>query len=230
MNPVFASRIGAGVGSDNDGRIFQLAGNSVAPGSTVPGALPRTPAPRVTLASAPQPQQSRTANAPATMASVPMPQPAPQPKEGAAPPEQQKTIGGLIGKLFGEPKAEPRPAPPAPESTQVALRGSNPEPAAKPRFNVVRSAAAATVNTPKPQAAAAPKPQALAANPPEPAVKKSEPPGVMQQSAKTAAPRAPEHELRTAFSAPPASGGGLLTGAQPVIPAGSFDSRSSGFR
>jgi hypothetical protein len=37
--------------------------------------------------------------------------------------------------------------------------------------------------------------------------------------------------MRTAFSAPPsASSGGLLTGAQPVVPVGSFDSRWSGVR
>jgi hypothetical protein len=36
--------------------------------------------------------------------------------------------------------------------------------------------------------------------------------------------------MRTAFSAPPVSGGGLLAGAQPVVPVGSFDSRWSGVR
>ncbi|MEP7031834.1 MAG: hypothetical protein ABI830_12945, partial [Pseudolabrys sp.] len=41
---------------------------------------------------------------------------------------------------------------------------------------------------------------------------------------------APERELRTAYSAPPASTNGLLSGAQPVVPAGTFDSRFSGLR
>ena len=231
MNPVFASRIGVSGGSDNDGRSYQLAGYSVAPGSAVPGALPRTPAPRTTVASAPQAQESQTASAPMVTASIPMPQPAPQPKEGVAPPEQPKTIAGLLGNLFSGPQAEPRPAAPATESTQVALRGSNAEPAAKPkRFGVVRAAAAATVSTPKQQQAAAAKPKAVAENPPEPAAKKTETPRVMQQAVKLDAPRAPERELRTAFSAPPAGSSGLLAGAQPVIPAGSFDNRFSGQR
>ena len=45
------------------------------------------------------------------------------------------------------------------------------------------------------------------------------------------APAADSRELRTAFSAPPsASSNGLLTGAQPVVPVGTFDSRWSGLR
>ena len=86
---------------------------------------------------------------------------------------------------------------------------------------MVRSAAAAT---------AAAKPKMVAANPSEPAAKKTETPRVTQQAEKLDAPRAPVRELRTAFSAPPASSSGLLAGAQPVIPAGSFDNRFSGLR
>jgi hypothetical protein len=36
--------------------------------------------------------------------------------------------------------------------------------------------------------------------------------------------------LRTAYSAPPASNNGLLTGAQPVVPASSFESRWTALR
>ena len=50
----------------------------------------------------------------------------------------------------------------------------------------------------------------------------SKPP--VQQTAKTEAPRTPEPEIRAAYATPPASNGGLLTGAQPVVPAGSFNS------
>jgi hypothetical protein len=46
-----------------------------------------------------------------------------------------------------------------------------------------------------------------------------------QQTAKAeAAPGAPNPEIRTAYSTPPASNNGLLAGAQPVVPAGSFNS------
>jgi murein L,D-transpeptidase YafK len=41
MNPVFASRLAPSSGFDNDGRSYQLAGNSVASGMVAPGALPR---------------------------------------------------------------------------------------------------------------------------------------------------------------------------------------------
>jgi hypothetical protein len=40
----------------------------------------------------------------------------------------------------------------------------------------------------------------------------------------------PARELRTAYSAPPASNNGLLTGAQPVVPASSFESRWTALR
>ena len=50
------------------------------------------------------------------------------------------------------------------------------------------------------------------------------------QSRDESSPRAPEREMRTAFSAPPASNNGLLAGAQPVVPAGTFDNRFSGLR
>jgi murein L,D-transpeptidase YafK len=222
MNPVFASKLASHGNFDNDGRSYQLAGNSVAP-----GALPRTPAPVATTAD--DARQVQQPSAPVVLASVPMPQPAPLPKVGEAPSEQPKSIAGLIGNLFSGPPAEPRPAAPATDNTQVALRGSNAEPAAKPkRFSVVRAAAASTVTTPKPREAAATKPNAVADNPPEPAAKKTETPRVTQQAEKLDAPRAPE--MRTAFSAPPASSNGLLVGAQPVVPAGSFDSRFSGLR
>ncbi|MBI2714379.1 MAG: L,D-transpeptidase family protein [Rhizobiales bacterium] len=225
MNPVFASKLASHNAFDNDGRSYQLAGNSVAP-----GALPRTPAPPATRAD--EARQAQQPSAPVALASVPMPQSAPQPKEGVAPPEQPKSIAGLLGNLFSGPQAEAKPAAPAAaENTQVALRGSNTELAAKPkRLGVVRAAAAATVSTPKPREAAPAKPKAVADKPSEPAAKKTETPRVTQQAEKPDAPRAPERELRTAFSAPPAGSSGLLTGAQPVVPAGSFDSRFSGFR
>jgi murein L,D-transpeptidase YafK len=100
---------------------------------------------------------------------------------------------------------------------------------------------------PKPHKAAPPKPVAVAHNvaPPAPkapasmphkppvkqAVKVEKPranPVAKTQVAKTqvakasAQPPAPEPQLRSAFAAPPASSNGLLSGAQPVMAAGSF--------
>jgi hypothetical protein len=149
------------------------------------------------------------------MASVPMPQPAPQAKEGDAPPEKPKSIAGLLGNLFSDSQA--RPTEPA-QSQTVALRGSNTEMAAKPkRATPVRTASAPAVLHAKPQAA---EPTAVAKNAPAPGV---------QQARKE--DKSPAPEMRTAYSAPPpASNNGLLQGAQPVVPAGSFESRWTALR
>ena len=56
------------------------------------------------------------------------------------------------------------------------------------------------------------------------------PPLRLKQADKNEAPRGTDLQLRTAYSAPPAGDNGMLTGAQPVVPTGSFDSRWSGFR
>lgn len=215
MNPVFAAKLGSQSEFDNNGRVYEVAGNTVAPGT-----LPRTPAAAATTA--------ETSRATPKTASVPMPQRAPQSKEGEAPAvqEQPKSIAGLLGNLFGGAPAEPRPAAPATESAPVGLRGSNTELAAKPkRATTFRTASAPAIHHPKPQDAAPAKPKAVANNTSESAPKPR-----VKQANKDEAPRAPEREIRTAFSAPPASSNGLLAGAQPVIPVGSFDSRFSGLR
>jgi hypothetical protein len=251
MNPVFAAKLGTHQEYDSNGRTYQVAGNTMAP-----GALPRTPnRPAATPipAAAPVIEKPATyqtaANEPVT-ANVPMPQRAPLAKEGEAPPEQPKSIAGLLGNIFGGSKADAKPAAPPAESEQVALRGSNTVLAAKPkRPALVRAAAAATA-----PAAAAPKPhdiappKAVAEIPPAPAVKWPDPvppkpkavadntpvaapkPRVVKQADKEEPPRAPEREIRTAFSAPPASSNGMLAGAAPVIPVGSFGNRFSGAR
>jgi hypothetical protein len=80
----------------------------------------------------------------------------------------------------------------------------------------MRTASTSSAPAPKPRdAAPAPAPDNIS----RPA---SKPP--VQQTAKTEAPRTPEPEIRAAYATPPASNGGLLTGAQPVVPAGSFNS------
>jgi murein L,D-transpeptidase YafK len=241
MNPVFASKLAAHSEFDNNGRTYQVAGNTQAP-----GALPRTPnSLPVSTAEAPQVAQP-AASAPLVMASVPMPTPAPQPKEGEAPPERPTSIAGLLGNMFGGTKEEAKPAQPATESEPVGLRGSKTELAAAKsiRPSIFRSASAAEVQpkprdiappkevadnasepAPKPRDVAPPKAKAVEDNTPVAAPK----PRVVKQADKVEPPRAPEREIRTAYSAaPPASNSGLLAGAQPVVPVGSFDSRFSG--
>ena len=127
------------------------------------------------------------------------------------------------------------------------MRGSNTELAAKPkRPSLVRAADAATAPAAaaaKPRDIAPPKAKAVVENPPAPAVKWPDPvppkavapveapkPRLVKQADKEETPRAPEREMRTAFSAPPASSNGLLAGRAPVVPVGSFGNRFSGVR
>src|SRR5450759_855291 len=118
--PGVAAKLAAHDTFDNNGRVYQVAGSSQAP-----GALPRTPNPPAVTA------QPAPASQPLVMASVPMPQPAPRAKEGEAPPAQPKSIAGLLGNIFGGSPAEARPTKPEERQT-VTLRGSNTEMAAKP--------------------------------------------------------------------------------------------------
>ncbi len=282
MNPVFASKLATHLEFDNNGRTYQVAGNSVAP-----GALPRTPnAPPTNPDVSPAVQSAQMAqfSKPVVMASVPMPHPAPQPKEGHAPPEEKpSSIAGLLGNMFSGNKTEAQPAEVATETEPPAAR-SNTEMAAKPKqIAPVRTAAAPVTLHPKPEraepkiehkpepkpkavAATAPaKPKAVASTSPWPAAANASPwpatpppvannapaPAKPKAVAATApakpkvvtasapAPRArqakveksekPAYEMRTAY-APPASNSGLLSGAQPVVPAGSFENRSTAFR
>jgi murein L,D-transpeptidase YafK len=217
MNPAFADKLGTQEGYDSKGRLIRVA--------TAPGSLPRTtdkPAPAPTI-SVPEVAPQRE-SAPVVMASVPMPRPAPQPKQGEAPAaEHPSTITGLIGNLFGGSKAEASTVTASADKEQVPVRSVSTDMAAKPKHPApVPAAAPAPMRTAS--TSSAPKPRDVAPPPwPEnishPA---SKPPA--QQAAKTEAPRTPDPEIRTAYSTPPASNNGLLSGAQPVVPVGTFNS------
>ena len=100
--------------------------------------------------------------------------------------------------------------------------------AAKPRRAApVRTAAAPAAPHAKPREAAPAKPRRWPSNAAAPAP--APPVQQARDDQKTAAP-APAAEMRTAYSAPPASNSDLLTGAQPVVPAGTFESRWSALR
>jgi murein L,D-transpeptidase YafK len=213
MNPVFEAKLTSPNIFDNNGRIYQVAGNSqISSGAQVPGALPRTPN-RLAVTAAPP------AKRPVVLASVPTPEPAPQAKEDEAPPEQPKSITGLLGKMFGGSNTEAQPTEPV-ESQAVALRGSKTEMAAKlKRTAPVRTATAPT----KPPESASAKPRTVATENSAPASA----PAVQQ--ARDSKPPTPD--MRTAYSSPPpADKNGLLQGAQPVVSAGSFESRWTALR
>jgi len=221
MNPVFATKLANHEEFDNNGRVYQIAGNTQAP-----GALPRTPIAQSASVDAPPQPQTQPDVSEVTMAKVRMPQPAPRSKEGEAPPEQPQSIAGLLGKMFGNDQAEAKPAAPADGSAPAELRSSKTAAAAAKPKNAapVRTASARAPQAAQGEPAPAQQNQVAAASagetPPKPRmipIEKKETP-------------APEREVRTAFSAPPASSNGLLAGAQPVVPVGSFDSRWSGTR
>jgi hypothetical protein len=217
MNPAFADKLGTQEGYDSKGRLIRVA--------TAPGSLPRTsdkPAPAPTISvpeAAPQTESARV-----VMASVPMPRPAPQPKTGEAPAsEHPTTITGLIGNLFGGSKAEASTVTASADREQVPVRNTSTDLAAKPKHPaVVPTTASAPMRTAS--TSSAPKPRDVAPPPAPENISRpaSKPPA--QQTAKTEAPRAPEPEIRAAYATPPASNSGMLTGAQPVVPAGSFNS------
>ena len=217
MNPVFADKIVTQPGYDSKGHPIMVA--------TAPGALPRgtnTPAPIVSV-----PKQVETGETtPVMLASVPMPQPAPEPKIGEAPPEKPTSIAGLIGNMLSGSKAQAEAAAPSepaatPAAKPLVLRGSSSD-SAKPKH----TKPVLTVSQPKPHAVASAKP-------------KIEPKVEPKAAPKSVAARAPKPaddgqsdapQMRTAFSTPPASNNGILAGAQPVMPIGSFDARWSGLR
>lgn len=222
MNPVFMAQTPV---YDDSGRItYQVAS---ATGASAPGALPRT-----TSSPRTESQAQPTGSEEVRLASVPLPAPSPTAKPATA--DKPTTIAGLLGNLFGgggskdETKAQ--------NSESVALRGSNTEPAAKPR-QPTRTQSARTVHATPVNLQAAPAASVASASVPKPEPKPETAPSQVKQAAtrsddggqanETNKEEAPQ--MRTAFAPPPPSNG-LLTGAQPVLPAGSFNARWSGLR
>ncbi len=200
---------------DNSGRItYQVAS---ATGASAPGALPRKPNPPAT--------SRQPASAPEVkVASVPLPTASPLSKEGQAK-EKPVTIASLLGNLFGGIGTRSEPA--EQENQTVALRGANTDLAAKPRRTAPTSlhqkstapsrSTAVARSAPKPE----PRPEAIPAE-----IRQADArPSREEPEAK---PEKQEPQMRTAFA--PAPNNGLLAGAQPVVPAGSFNSRWSGLR
>jgi hypothetical protein len=214
MHQVFASKLTSHGEFDNNGRTLIVAGNSQAPGYLPRPSNGPAGAPQITIPAQPSAEPVESSEQP-VMASVRIPQPAPRAKEGEAPAEAPTSIAGLLG-IFGGSKSEPQPEAPAPTAAPAAPR-STLMAKTKQASSVFRTASA--------QAAPA-KPDAK----PDTKAQEAAPPLRLKQADKNEAPRGSDPQLRTAYSAPAASNNGVLTGAQPVVPAGSFDSRWSGFR
>jgi murein L,D-transpeptidase YafK len=196
MNPVFASKLGTPEEYDNSGRLIRAA--------SAPGALPRTPNRVAAFTLVP----TRRPVATASVAT-------PQASESEAPPEQPKTFAGVLG-MFGGSPAQAQPAEPA-DSQTVALRGSSTDMTAKPKRVVSVRTASAPSKSPE-ATTAEPKAVATAM-----AKTKTAPAASVQQARPDTTPSA--QDARTASATTPASSGGMLSGAQPVVPTGSFESR-----
>jgi murein L,D-transpeptidase YafK len=217
MNPVFATKLASHGEFDNNGRTIIVAGNSQAPGYLPRPSNGPAGASQITVPPQPSTEAVEPAEQP-VLASVRTPQAAPKSKEGEAP-AQPKSIASLLGNVFSAKSAEPAPAPAVNANEPVKLRGSKTEMAKAKQAPAFRTASVPATQ-PKPNDDATPSaPKAVAEAQPR-----------AKQADKNEPPRVPEREMRTAYSAPPASGNGLLTGAQPVVPVGSFDSRWSGVR
>jgi murein L,D-transpeptidase YafK len=222
MNPVFEAALQQRDPGDNSGRL-QVASGTV----NIPGYLPRDqqrpnaavtiPAPTVQVADAsPEPVVQ-----PFALANVPVPRAAPQPKVGEAPPQQQ-SIASLIGNLFSPPPTDTKPAEPAAET--AALRGSSTAAKKKPAAPHRLAAAPATPKTH--QLASAPKPAAK----PHPVMTAAKPAAPAAKPVEQAKAAPPQPEVRTAYSGSTTNGSGLLAGAQPVVPSGTFAGRWQGLR
>ncbi|MFN3656086.1 MAG: L,D-transpeptidase family protein [Pseudolabrys sp.] len=217
-NPVFADKIGTQEQYDAKGRVVHVA--------TAPGSLPKIPNPPGAYNFTPRPQATAVA------ANVPVPPTAPLPKEGEAPAEQT-SVASLFGGLFsGGAQSASQPSEPAaeaePAAETVALRGTNTDLTAKPKPAAIRTAAAPT---PPAKPAATPKMTVIRSAAAEPAPTPERKPEVKQaaqQPAQDSTPSAPAQQMRTAFSDAPPPSRGMLSGAQPVVPAGSFAQRWSG--
>ena len=197
MHQVFASKLASHAEFDNNGRAYQVAGTTQAPGY-VP--RPNAPATQITI--------------PATVAAVAA---VAEPAEAAALPQRTAptSIAGLLG-VFGGSKSEPQPEAQAPTAAPAAQR-STLMAKTKQASPVFRTATAQAVPAKHDAKSQDGKPN-------------DAPPLRLKQADKNEAPRGSDSQLRTAYSAPPANDSGMLTGAQPVVPTGSFDSRWSGFR
>src|SRR5271154_410829 len=137
----------------------------------------------------------------------------PQTQVAAAGSNSQQS-SGFFGSLF-KPKTETQPAASGPQG--AVLAGLTPQPSAEPRKTEATRSEAVKTEAPKaePPKTGPPKTEQQAAEAPK---SKTKPQDKSQQDAAAAAPP------------PPPANGGLIKGAQPVVPTGSFDGRWAGLQ
>jgi murein L,D-transpeptidase YafK len=222
MNPVFLAQLSQ-PSLDNNGRTDIGARIAVTPGA-LPRGVNNPPAQTVLPAQVEVAQASD--EQPIVVANVPVPRAAPQAKVGEAPPERGTTIARMFGGLFSNgsqqaetPAAVQAPVATAPTRTVVAR--------AKPaRAAVIRTASAHSSRV----ASNAPAPQLRPRLEDEPGKGKVEDKtheNKDQAPSRVATATPPARELRSAYTGQTTSGSGLLAGAQPLVPTGTFENRWS---
>lgn len=230
MNPVFLAALNNKTQEvrDSDGNIRALAAIS----TPVPGSLPA----HVNPPRDAQPQYAADAT-PTVVADVPVPRSAPQAKEGTRPAEGP-SLTDKLGSLFS---SDPKPAP-QPSAVRVASADANAQPQAQPAKSgnfFSRLFNSNNASEPKP-AESAPKEgvtakigRAVGLRGAEAAAAKPAPAAPAQQAGAIRPqprPQPVEPEPQATASAAAAPRAGLMAGAQPVVPASSFDARWGALR
>ena len=245
MNPVFLAKLSPHNDFDNNGR-YQVASNTVAPGalprvSNAPGALPRTatpPAPERRGAGHAGACYDQRASCRRKCADAAICTAAKARRSACSRSQPQLPDCLAICSVVRRRKLPPqhhhlkKNRPPGVVPIPIWQQSRSRPLRCAPSPLLLRRAHFAPVQT-------APAPAQTASAPAWPAPKPSDaaPKAVAEtarapawpapsQPAKTEPPRAQQPEIRTAYSTPPASNNGLLAGAQPVVPAGTFN----GFR
>jgi murein L,D-transpeptidase YafK len=205
MHPVFLAKLNPRLVRDPDGTVRTVVE------TRAPGTIPDT----VNPPQAPQVAEAATGSVPVTRSLAPS-----SPAAAAKP--QQASSGNLFGSLFMSEPTQPAPAQKSDngfdqvKSSVVRLFGGatdDAKPAPPPKGGI-------PLPTPKPAARPAPSATANAA------------PTANATPAKPQ-PKPPQEEAQTTEQPPVRSannGPGLMSGAQPVVPTGTFDSRWSGLR
>jgi len=214
MHPSFRSKYATRVIRDERG-MPRMVVEARAPGSFTPG---EAVLPDDTSAPAATPAPEATPEPAVMTASVPLPRPSPLAKGTAYATASADSPGGSEGNLFSRlfSSGDNTPSRAEPSGSENALDrvgrmfgfGGDDKPA--PR---------ATTPTPRPQRRATAAAEPAARPEPRPAARASEP---------AAQPSPQPQPAATAQAAPPPPA--TISGAQPVLPTGTFDSRWSAFR
>jgi murein L,D-transpeptidase YafK len=219
MNPVYLSQFNPPAAGENGNRAPIVATMAT------PGALPRSP------------NNPPAQTVPPAAATVQLASATPEPAAPAASPASDAngkpgSIGNFLGGLFG--RDEPAAAIANPPTPTAAPKRATAVAHAKPAHAPTMRTASAPAKPAAKVASATPMPELR----PQIGDKQADKPAAKQATKPAAAPqtRKPaEPDLRTAYNSSPraSTGSGLLSGAQPVVPAGnfgSFESRWSGLR